>query len=258
MKEYKKFETSTESDKGGVILYVNEDLASNERKDLDALLYKSSELESVFVEIRNEKNKNTICGCIYRHPSMDLGEFNQDFLNPFMEKVLKENKNIFLLGDFNADLLNCDSEVDITNFFDTLTSNLIVPHIILPTRITLTSKTLIDNIFSNSIKYQHGISGNLTVSISDHLAQFLIIPGCKEILAKKQCSYKRDTKHFDREHFLLDLIDIDFTSVFCEYTDPNACFYFLESEINTIVDKYMSRWNTPLLALSRCAKSFEA
>ena len=100
----------------GVILYVNENLACNERKDLNALLYKSSELKSAFVEIINKNNKNTICGCIYRHPSMD-------FLNPFMEKKLKLNKSIFLLGDFNADLLNCDSEVDITNFFDTLTSN---------------------------------------------------------------------------------------------------------------------------------------
>ena len=248
--EYKKFDTSTESEKGGVILYVNNDLVSNERKDLDNLIYKSFQLESVFVEIINKNGKNIICGCIYRHPSMDLNEFNQDFLNPLMEKTLKENKAIFLLGDFNADLLNYNSEVDITNFFDTLTSNLIVPHIILPTRITLTSKTLIDNIFSNSLNYQHGISGNLTMSISDHLAQFLIMPNCKVFMPKKSCSFKRDTKKFDKENFLLDLLGIDFCSVFSEYNNPNDCFSCLELEINKLADKYM-----PMKKLSKNEKN---
>ena len=61
------------------------------------------------------------------------------------------------------------------NLLGTITSNLLVPHIINRTGITSTSKTLIDNIYSDSLNFKDGISGNLTLAISDHLAQFLII-----------------------------------------------------------------------------------
>ena len=44
-----------------------------------------------------------------------------------------------------------------------------------PTRVTDHSKTLIDNIFSNHIS-EEAICGSLTVTISDHLPQFLIMP----------------------------------------------------------------------------------
>ena len=54
-------------------------------------------------------------------------------------------------------------------------SNMFVPYIIQPTRITSHSKSIIDNIFSNYIS-QEVISGNLTSTISDHLPQFLIAP----------------------------------------------------------------------------------
>ena len=49
-----------------------------------------------------------------------------------------------------------------------------LPHIIQPTRIGTTSKTLVVNEMLNV--YTPGpISGNLTASISDHLPQFLIV-----------------------------------------------------------------------------------
>ena len=67
---------------------------------------------------------------------------------------MAENKKIFLTGDFNVDLMKTDT--DFNTLFDTITSNLIVPHIIYPTRITPNSKTLIDNIFSNSLNFSQG------------------------------------------------------------------------------------------------------
>ena len=44
------------------------------------------------------------------------------------------------------------------------------------TRITGEFDTLIDNIFSNNHNFSLGVSGNLPVSISDHLPQILIVP----------------------------------------------------------------------------------
>ena len=51
----------------------------------------------------------------------------------------------------------------------------LTPQITVPTRLTVRSKTLIDNIFTNSVE-ENTISGNLRCCISDHLAQFLIFP----------------------------------------------------------------------------------
>ena len=97
---------------------------------------------------------------------MSVDEFNDIYLTPLLKKITFENKNIFLTGDFNINLLNTETDEPTSSFLNNLTSNLFIPHIILPTRITTRSKTLIDNIFSNPLNSSY-ISGNIT--------QFLII-----------------------------------------------------------------------------------
>ena len=51
---YKHYQTPTESEKGGVIIYVKGNIDIKRREDLERKMYKSSELESVFLEIINE------------------------------------------------------------------------------------------------------------------------------------------------------------------------------------------------------------
>ena len=41
-------------------------------------------------------------------------------------------------------------------------TDLLVPHLTIPTRITTTSKILIDNIFSNNLDFTNAKSGNIT------------------------------------------------------------------------------------------------
>ena len=170
---------------------------------------------------------------------MDVNDFNENYLNPLMDK-LDGNKNVFLLGDFNIDLMKNDIDVHTDTYLDTITSNLFVPHIIHPTRITPHSRTLIDNIFSNSPNFSQGKSGNLTLSISDHLAQFLIIPLELGYVPKRMNFYKRDTKNFDKEHFFLDLNNFDWPSLLkLEYENPNLSFNNFTLAINNLIDKYM-------------------
>ena len=229
---YKSYYTSTEASKGGTILYINDKFNSKPRIDLEILVYKSKQLESSFIEIINEGNqKNIIIGCIYRHPSMDLNEFNDQYLNDILSKLSIENKKVFLLGDFNANLMKIDSTPSISNYFDIFSSHLYIPHIFLATRImhnqttNITTKTLIDNIFSNSLNYSEGFSGNITFSISDHLAQFLIIPVEYKKISLVPDKYIRDTKHFDRENFLLDMLEVDWNTIIkTDKNDPNFSF----------------------------------
>ena len=80
---------------------------------------------------------------------MNNNEFNDDYLNELLEKLSKENKTIFLLGDFNINLLNYDINPPTNEFLDSLSSHYFLPHILQPSRITTNSKTLIDYSFSN-------------------------------------------------------------------------------------------------------------
>ena len=47
---------------------------------------------------------------------MDLNEFNEEFLNVVLQKLSKENKSVFLMGDFNVDLLKFDKHHLINEF----------------------------------------------------------------------------------------------------------------------------------------------
>ena len=78
---------------------------------------------------------------------MDFYEFNEDYFDAVVEIIFAEDKMLFLMGDFNIDLLKVDIDTLTTNVFDTVTSNILVPRIILPTQITTTTKSFIDNIY---------------------------------------------------------------------------------------------------------------
>ena len=199
--------TPTESSAGGTLLYIANHLSYKSRNDLN--IYKKSELESTFIEVINPQKSNIIIGSIYRHPSMDLDDFNKNFLNKLLEKVSKEQKSVYLLGDFNVNLLNYNDHPPTNEFLDSLASNSVIPYILQPTRITDHSETLIDNIFSNVITVD-AISGNLTAMISDHLSQIMIVPNAFATPPSNRYNiYERDWSNFDQVNFGLNYFSID-------------------------------------------------
>ena len=82
--------TPTESTAGGTLIYIADHLSYEKRNDLT--IYAKNYLESTFIEITNPSKTNVIVGCIYRHPIIDLNEFNYYYLNPLLEKLAKEEK----------------------------------------------------------------------------------------------------------------------------------------------------------------------
>ena len=57
---------------------------------------------------------------------------------------------------------------------------------------------------------------------------------------KKQNLFKRDTKNFDRENFILDLLDINWHNVIStERCDPNHSYDSFEITLNTLMDKHI-------------------
>ena len=71
------------------------------------------------------------------------------------------------MGDFNIDLLKYDTHSDSSDFLDAMYANFLLPYISAPPRVTLHSKTFINNLFY--IMIEDGcISGDLVTSISDY------------------------------------------------------------------------------------------
>ena len=97
------FEYNTESNNGGTAIYIKKRLNYKLRNDLQ--IYKpNKELESTFIEITRNK-EIVVVGYIYMNLSMELSEFNSDYLASLLEELSLENKTLVLLGYFNADLL---------------------------------------------------------------------------------------------------------------------------------------------------------
>ena len=156
------------------------------------------EFETIWIEIKNSKSQNVLRGCAYRHPNTDADKFN-DYIKT-IEKISKENKLIFLIGDFNISLLNYESHGETNDFINTMISHYLLPHILHPTSVTDHSATVIDNIISNNTSYEI-TSGNIITQISDHFPQFLILN--KVAIDYKTCSFaKRNFSNFLDQRFV--------------------------------------------------------
>ena len=92
IKNYSTEFTPAESSAGGTLLYIVNHLSYKSCQDLN--IYKKNELESTFIEIMNPNKSNIIVGTIYKHPSMDLTDFNSNYLSNLLGKYQK-NKNLF-------------------------------------------------------------------------------------------------------------------------------------------------------------------
>ena len=154
----------TSSQCGGVGIYIKTGI---EFEILDSLTSSYHNIcESIFIEIKNEKKKNLIIGCIYRHPTA-VPEFLEIYFENMLEKVSSLKKTCALLGDFNVDLIKYGDNHLIDSFYDQVSSHGFRPLILQPSRVTSHSATLIDNIFINDVQcFSKG--GNIMSSISDH------------------------------------------------------------------------------------------
>ena len=112
LKNYNIEHVPIESAKGGVLQYIQKAINYKLRRDL--MIYKKRETESVSIKIIQKDSKNIVVGSIYRHPCMQQNEFNDEYLKPLSEKLIRENKIVILLGDFNINLLTSTSNKNVS------------------------------------------------------------------------------------------------------------------------------------------------
>ena len=114
-----------------------------------------------------------------------MADFNEK-LALILSKIKAEKKLLYLLGDYNINLLNSGSHSQTDEFLDIMFSHSLLPTITKPTRITRSSATLIDNIFCNSLLSTENVyCGILCTDISDHLPIFHIDYSCEQVKEKE-------------------------------------------------------------------------
>ncbi len=102
-------------------------------------------------------------------------QFIEEFA-PIFGNLDKNNKDVILAGDFNVDLLKINEKYIIKEYFDMLTSNSFYLKITVPTRLTNTHGTLIDNFLckltDNTLDTTSGV---LIKMFSDHRPYFILL-----------------------------------------------------------------------------------
>ena len=161
---------------GGVSLYVSNKIQYQVRDDIK--LCSSSNCIAVEIDKNSVKSKkNVIIIMMYRPPNTKISTFN-DSLQVILRKVQKENKYACVLGDFNIDTyiynkqpMHNDAE-HFCNLFQSFSYKQLINR---PTRYSLNSPTLLDNVYTNlSINMDSCDSGILCADISDHFPVFCI------------------------------------------------------------------------------------
>ena len=178
---------------------------------------------------------------MHRPPSSNT-EYFQNMLNQ-IDIVLSHNVNILLMGDLNYDY----------KFDESLSSNPLHQIEIIygmrqlinaPTRVTLTTSTLIDVMLSNDYE-SHISSGVFNTSLSDHY--IMIYSVYSKMCVRKTCTHKvikfRNYRHFNIEGFINELLH-------------NNSISDISWPANSIADKWIDFKNT-FINVSNCFAPME-
>ena len=228
---------------GGACIFISKNIKYCMRNDLSIL---SDDVEDVWLEAKVNDQK-VIIGSIYRHPGTRLDVF-QNHLELTLQKIDNEHCQSYICGDFNADGLKLDVNRQTTDFYNCLMTYNFIPAITLPTRITETSMTLIDNIFIkiNKENITDKIwAGNIYSDISDHLPNFIAVQNHRSIPTNSPRKKVRLFGDRNIEKFANGLSAIDWSG------------FFNSDNVNSIVDMFYDKFNMqfensfPLKTLSR-------
>ena len=215
---------STVANTTGLLVYVHDTLTYRRLEHLD-----NFSVESIWLEIKLKRNNPIIMSFLYRNP-LEKSRMDGKVL---MDSASLDASEIILLGHFNIDLLNPQ-----TSWLDITSSYNLVQLVNSPTRITASSKTIIDHIYTT---HEQNIR-ELCVPIfgcSDHLPVCLTWSKKGTKIPKtghKYCTYRCFSK-FNKEQFLFDLSHSSLYNVY-NFTDPEKALEYWLHAFNSVYDKH--------------------
>ena len=199
--------------------------------------------QALWVEFLFEKKSNIICGIIYRQHNSP--ESFQAYFDEALERFSQSDKTVYIMGDFNINLLNAETCNFTKEFLLALQSYSFIPTIDKPTRVYSSSATLIDNIFVNK-NCGRITSGNIISDISDHYSQFCLTEfSCETNFPKK--TMVRDFSRFSEEVFNSELAQVGWESILARtHGNIDIAFSKIYNKLNKLINKHV-----PLKPLSK-------
>uniref|UniRef100_A0A672J846 Reverse transcriptase domain-containing protein n=1 Tax=Salarias fasciatus TaxID=181472 RepID=A0A672J846_SALFA len=233
MSGYKIFRRDRSTGKGGELLfYVRENL---ECKQIHVQVKLEVEIECIAITINLSPQMSFILVGIYRPPSSDV-----NFYISFKEILRALNtlgKEVIVLGDFNINWTDKNNRKKLKEITSRYNFEQLING---PTRVTKTTKTQIDLIFSN--KPDRIIKSFIFVTgMSDHN---LVLIARK--LNKNRFSFRKNEEVFygipikDWPRFDHDLQNEDWNALYCVDETDTFCKSFLEV-IKNVKDKYLKK-----------------
>ena len=209
---YIEYNTRDESDDGhgGVGSNINSNIMSHFRRD-DLSIFIPHVIETLFIEVKLNKTKSIILGVIYRpnsQPRADIDIFTTEHPD-ITAKINNENKELYIMGDFNIYLLKFQSHEKTKYFIEAMLPTEYLPVITKPTRITDQSATSLDHIYSNS-KSLNFKSGIVITDVADHVGTFYVRRK-KAHITVSNYQYIRQMKAGNFIHFKQILSATDFS-----------------------------------------------
>ena len=190
---------------GGVGVYISDDITWDRRQDLEV-----DEIESIWIEIWPSRQhcKGILIDTIYRPPETSKylhKDFNTVF-NSMMTRASGESKEMIVLGDMNVNFLAPGDNKDLKSVFELFGLKQIIEK---PTRITETTRTLIDAVLTNT-PANIVDTDVIATSIGDH-----DMPGCIRKINNGRFNPRlitcRDYKRYNVENMKSDLKKVDWT-----------------------------------------------
>ena len=194
------------------------------------------------IEIPKEElntDRNIIIVTIYRPPDVNVTNFI-DKLDGILQCINKENKYIFVMGDFNIDTSKTiiNTNISVNNFQNLFFSYSLFPLINIFTRVDKHrgTSTILDNIYTNVGQSANTInSGSFKTQISDHYSIFCITDLVQNTENDKYIS-KRDFSNKNISKFNKSLKSCDWSTLYTEGLHKEKFTSFL-NKFNEIFDE---------------------
>ena len=162
-----------------------------------------------------------------------LDQFIDEF-NLILQTFEELNYRAYIYGDYNIDLLQIENSNKVNLFYQNRSISGFSPKITLPTRLSETTCTLIDNIITNNIDNNH-LSAVLTRKISDHKINFCMINE-KRTAANSKGKFievEKNTRNAEEnfQNYLSEKKIIALKWIITSVSDPNANCDILFAEL---------------------------
>ena len=227
---YKLFTSNVSSGKGGVCVYVHDEIGCKLIPDFSII---TEHLETVFLEVIINK-RVLIIGMIYRRPGTQMPLFQEDLSN-ILENI---HSDCILMGDLNINLLNQTHDNNINNFVNNLIEFSYIPVILKPTRIQNNTATLLDHVWVN-FKQNDGYNSHIIYScISDHFPTIFHYRKEKLQCNKKVISFRKKGDAIDAQ-FKIALNNSTIDDVL-GINEVNDAFELFNNTLFNLYDEYYS------------------